>query len=234
MAHQFLVNKDFNPAFNALKSAIKEKDIKKIKEYALISHGLTHTHAVANLAIETYPDYIFADITQLSLDDFSQLLHKNKYEIPRTVAMTIFHMTRIEDMCANILIANREQVFFEDNWQARLNIRMIDTGNSWTSNEVEEFSTTIDIEELFNYRNAVGVRTQQIIQALELSDIKRKVAKDDLNRLVESGSVLTREDSIWLTDYWGKKDVAGLLLMPLTRHNLLHLSECRNSIGKRK
>ena len=28
-----------------------------------------------------------------------------------------------------------------------------------------------------------------------------------------------------LIDYWGKRRIAGLLLMPATRHNLVHLNE---------
>jgi hypothetical protein len=28
-----------------------------------------------------------------------------------------------------------------------------------------------------------------------------------------------------ITDYWGKRTIAGLLLMPATRHNLVHLNE---------
>ena len=33
-------------------------------------------------------------------------------------------------------------------------------------------------------------------------------------------------DSLWLLEFWGKKDVAGILLMPPTRHMLLHLNDC--------
>jgi hypothetical protein len=28
-----------------------------------------------------------------------------------------------------------------------------------------------------------------------------------------------------IADYWSKRNVAGLLLMPATRHNLIHLNE---------
>ena len=32
--------------------------------------------------------------------------------------------------------------------------------------------------------------------------------------------------TMWLPDYWGKKDIVGILLMPPTRHAILHLHEC--------
>ena len=38
--------------------------------------------------------------------------------------------------------------------------------------------------------------------------------------------VTRQEESFWLLDFWGKKDVAGLLLMPPTRHVMLHLNDC--------
>ena len=33
------------------------------------------------------------------------------------------------------------------------------------------------------------------------------------------------EEARDLIDYWGKRTIAGLLLMPATRHNLVHLNE---------
>ena len=50
----------------------------------------------------------------------------------------------------------------------------------------------------------------------------------DIARLTEAkeGGVTQQEESAWLLDFWGKKDVAGLLLMPPTRHVMLHLNDC--------
>ena len=42
------------------------------------------------------------------------------------------------------------------------------------------------------------------------------------------------EEARWLTDYWGKKTFSGLLLMPATRHNLVHLNESMRILGKEK
>jgi hypothetical protein len=61
---------------------------------------------------------------------------------------------------------------------------------------------------------------------METPDIKRKVDKSDLDRIYASGGVTDQKDSRWLLDYWGGKDVAGILLMPPTRHVILHLNSC--------
>jgi hypothetical protein len=38
--------------------------------------------------------------------------------------------------------------------------------------------------------------------------------------------VTEHKDSVWLLDFWGKKTVAGILLMPITRHQIVHLNDC--------
>ncbi len=57
-------------------------------------------------------------------------------------------------------------------------------------------------------------------------DITRTIAEGDIQRLQKEGGVTSQEDSIWLLDFWSKKDIAGILLMPPTRHVMLHLNDC--------
>ena len=56
--------------------------------------------------------------------------------------------------------------------------------------------------------------------------MKRKVSVQALETIKKVGGVTNHENSVWLLDFWGKKDVAGLLLMPPTRHVMLHLNDC--------
>lgn len=46
-----------------------------------------------------------------------------------------------------------------------------------------------------------------------------------LDRLVSEGGLLERKGSIWLKDFWGSDTVTGLILLPLTRHHMIHLSD---------
>ena len=41
------------------------------------------------------------------------------------------------------------------------------------------------------------------------------------------------EIASWLIDYWSKRNIAELLLMPATRHNLVHLNKCLRLKHKR-
>ncbi len=54
-------------------------------------------------------------------------------------------------------------------------------------------------------------------------DLKRKVERPRLEQLLRDGSVVRNAEG--LLDYWGKKTCSGLLLMPATRHNLVHINE---------
>ena len=47
-----------------------------------------------------------------------------------------------------------------------------------------------------------------------------------LEKILCEGGVTQQGNSIWLLDFWGKKDIAGILLMPPTRHVMLHLNDC--------
>ncbi len=43
---------------------------------------------------------------------------------------------------------------------------------------------------------------------------------------VKEGGVLEHPESSRLLEFWGKKDVAGIILMPITCHQIVHLSDC--------
>ena len=72
----------------------------------------------------------------------------------------------------------------------------------------------------------MGERTRKIVRELDSEALKRKVSCEDIARIRQEGCVTQQEESAWLLDFWGKKDVAGLLLMPPTRHVMLHLNDC--------
>ena len=91
---------------------------------------------------------------------------------------------------------------------------------------VIQLSKSLRIQELLEYRNEVGRKSREIIQTLSPDDIRRKIPAQRISRILEEGGITNHEDSIWLLDFWAKKDIAGILLMPPTRHVMLHLNDC--------
>lgn len=160
------------------------------------------------------------------LDDLKQ----NEYAVmptskDETIAWAIWHIARIEDLTMNILVNNGTQIFNES-WKMRMNSSISDTGNAMSDDEIMNFSKRIDISELLKYRNEVGMRSREIVRNLHPADMKRKILPDATSRVLREGGVTEQTDSIWLLDFWGKKDVSGIILMPLTRHQTLHLNDC--------
>jgi len=67
-----------------------------------------------------------------------------------------------------------------------------------------------------------------------VQDRKRKPTQEQLKRIIEENVVTTSKDSIWLVDFWSKKTVSGLLTMPITRHQIVHVNDCFKLVEKYK
>ena len=98
-----------------------------------------------------------------------------------------------------------------------------DTGNEMDKEDMAKLGPTIDIEAMRVYRMAVGRRTREIVQQLEPEELKQKVDPIRVQQVMDEGAVV--EAARGIADYWSGRNIAGLLLMPATRHNLVHLNE---------
>ena len=144
--------------------------------------------------------------------------YKNK-----NIIWNLWHIMRIEDLIVNILICEKESILNEK-LKNELNISITDTGNSLTKEEIKKFAKNINIKKLKYYSDKISENTINLIKRLKAEDIKRKINKINLEKIINGCGVT--KDNLWLIDYWGKKDIAGLLLMPLSRHIIVHLNQC--------
>jgi hypothetical protein len=62
-----------------------------------------------------------------------------------------------------------------------------------------------------------------LIPHLTPQGLKEKVDPERIQHVKDEGALIPAAYGI--ADYWSKRDSAGLLLMPATRHNLVHLNE---------
>ncbi len=69
----------------------------------------------------------------------------------------------------------------------------------------------------------VGRRTREIVKKLNPDDLKKKVDANRLQRVMDEGALV--EEAVEIKEYWSRRNIAGLLLMPPTRHSLIHLNE---------
>lgn len=201
-----------------LQSILYKKDkIEQSKELFLDIHAKLHLSEISQT-------------NRNEIDDLLQDLESQEFGImptskDETIAWVIWHIARIEDLTMNFLVAKRQQVFNEL-WQNEINVKITDTANALNDDGIMDLSKNINCKKLLEYRNEVGKRTREIVKSLKTEDMKRKVAAEDLQKIYKAGGVTFQEESYWLLDFWGKKDIGGILLMPPTRHEMLHLNDC--------
>ena len=164
---------------------------------------------------------------ELSDADFCAMPYMNaKGYHNKTIAYSLWHIFRIEDIVAHSLIANDEQILFVGDYQSRIKSPIITTANELVKEEIGEFSKKLSIEELYRYIVDVDASTTKILKTLTYSDIKRKISDERRKYLETLNVVSTDENAYWLIDYWCGKDVRGLIQMPFSRHWIMHIEAC--------
>ncbi len=211
------VAKDWNPKQKALKSFLLNNDEKQAVELCLQMHSQLHDSRLA-LITSSYQDMLVNDISEMcfqniALDSFS------------SIAWNLWHITRIEDAVCNILIADKPQIF-DTTLKKRMGASLTDTGNAMDLKEAVAFCKAIKMNELLQYRFKVGKESQKVIKGLSRLDFKKKPHKKQLDRLLKEKVIINHKESICLLNFWSKKTIAGLLMMPITRHQIVHLNNC--------
>ena len=164
---------------------------------------------------------------ELSDTDFCAMPYRNaKGYHSKTIAYSLWHIFRIEDIVAHSLIANDEQIFFAGNYQSRINSPIITTANELIKEEIGEFSKKLSIEELYHYITDVDKSTTQILKSLTYEDMKEKISDERRKQLERLHVVSDDENAYWLIDYWCGKDIRGLIQMPFSRHWIMHVEAC--------
>jgi hypothetical protein len=209
----------WNQQQQALRHALlRSADHQQALELFLSQHAMVHSAAMSGSGLWSFADEIWKDLTE-------QGVRRIPRDCDHSVAWIMWHIARIEDVTMNMLVANAPQLLHRDGWLQRLKITARDTGNAMDEAAVADLSAAIDVEALRVYRLAVGRRTREIVKQLQPEQLKQKVDPTRLGRVLDERAVA--EAARGLIDYWGKRDIAGLLLMPPTRHNFIHLNEAQ-------
>jgi len=153
----------------------------------------------------------------------------------KTLAYSIWHIFRIEDIVAHEMIAEDQQVLFSRDFQAAIHSPIITTGNELAGDEIAAFSKQLNIKALYRYAQEVMQSTDRILTRLEYSDLKRKFGEEMAEKLKRTRCVSVAESAVWLIAYWCGKDVQGLMRMPFSRHWIMHIEamqRIRNKLCK--
>ena len=112
------MNKEWSELNKAMQSQIKKKETYET--------GLSSLFELRNNLMDT----IMSFREELSRDDFDAIpfMGANGYH-SKTIAYSLWHIFRIEDIVANTLINEDTQIFFERDYQKRIGTSIITTGN---------------------------------------------------------------------------------------------------------
>lgn len=167
---------------------------------------------------------IYSYRSKLNKEEFAAIpfINADGYH-SKTIAYSLWHIFRIEDIVTHSLIKMDEQVFFSENYQKRIQSPIITTGNELVREQIAAFSNQLDLDELYNYIMDVKDSTNKFLKQLTYSDLKRKMTQKEKEYLKRLEVVSKDEKAYWLIDYWCGKDVRGLIQMPLSRHWIMHI-----------
>jgi hypothetical protein len=208
--------KSWNQGQQKLRLALTSVDHQKAIDLFLIQHAMVHSSKMSKSDQWSFEDEILNDMAE---EEIRQIPRNSEH----SVAWIIFHIARIEDITMNMLVAGTPQLFTEDNWAMKMKVAIVHSANKMDHASLATLSAQIDINALRAYRQSVGNRTRKIVRQLKLEELKQKVDALRLQKVLEEGALVP--EAIEILNYWSKRTITGLLLMPPTRHNFLHLNE---------
>ena len=187
------MNNTWSQLNKEIQSKIKKKDSYK--------EGIIALFDLRNILTETLKSFY----KELSRKDFDAIpfVNSDGYH-NKTIAYSIWHIFRIEDIVAHTLIADNEQIFFSSNYQKRINSPIITTGNELLQFQIADFSKQLNLEELYSYIFDVKNSSEKIINSLSYDELKNKIPEKRKEKLKLLNVVSNDKDSIWLIDYWCK------------------------------
>jgi hypothetical protein len=192
---------------------MKEKEYRKALPLLLEHHAAVHSIQLGGRW--SYQDEI--------LDPLTEAQFRFVPAGGQSVVWKIWHITRVEDLTVNLLLAGAKHSLLNAEWLKRLGTRYGDAGNDMPDADVARLSKSMNIKALLAYRLAVGKRTQSLLRKFNPETLWEKPAPDRIRRIVKEKAV--RRKAAWLLKFWGGNVCANLLLMPATRHPFVHLNE---------
>lgn len=206
------MNKEWSQLNKEMQSQIKNKNNYKT--------GIDTLFTLRKMIMETIDSFR----NELERDDFNAIpfINVDGYH-SKTIAYSLWHIFRIEDIVAHTLINGDDQVFFAKDYQNRICAPIITTGNELVKQQIADFSKELELDELYKYIHEVKESTEMILSNLPYSEMKTKISDERKETLKALNVVSDDDNAIWLIDYWCVKDIRGLIQMPFSRHWIMHV-----------
>jgi ribosomal protein S20 len=206
----------WNDGHQKLNRALAAGEREKAIELFLKQHAMVHSGKMAKSGLWSFEDEILSELT----NDQIRIIPAGG---EHSIAWILLHIARIEDITMNMLVAGTAQLFIRDGWAKKMNVDIVHSANKMDDESVARLRANIDVSALKAYRIAVGRRTREIVKKIRADTFKQKVDPTRMQKVMNEGAVA--KEAVEIINYWSTRTIAGLLLMPATRHNILHLNE---------
>ncbi len=208
--------KFWNTGQQKLRKALTHKEYSKAVEQFLIQHAMVHSYEVGESNLYSFEEELWDGLTE---NMFRTLPPNGEHSI----AWTLFHLARIEDMTMHLLIADASQLYTRGKWAKKLKASVHHSANRMDEASVIQLSQSLSMKALREYRTEVGCATREIVSRIKPEEFSQRVDPIRLQHVLTEGAVIP--EAMEIINYWGGRTIAGLLLMPPTRHNFIHLNE---------
>ena len=143
-----------------------------------------------------------------------------------SIVWLLWHMARTEDASVNLVVANGRQVL-DDDWVRRLGVPWRHIGTGMSDDEVAELTRRADVAAVRAYRDAVGRRPREVVQALAPGAWDEPVGLADTTRAARAGAF--GPNAGWVEGLgfkpWQDQSRAARLAGAALRHNAMHMGE---------
>lgn len=209
------MNKEWSELNQKIQDQIKKRETFKDGIAALFQLRIELLHEILSFR-EALEDKAFSAIPFINAKGYHS----------KTIAYSLWHISRIEDIVVHSLILHDEEILFAGDYLKKINSPIITTGNELVKEQIADFSKQLDVEHLYKYINEVCESTNRFLSDLKYEELKRKMTDRDKEYLISLNVVSEDENASWLIDYWCGKDIKGLIQMPLSRHWIMHVEAC--------
>ena len=168
-----------------------------------LQHGRVHSSKVSS--VPSIADHVFGGLTD-------QQMRVRPGKGLNSLVWLLWHMARVEDIGVNVIVTAGQQVL-DEGWSSRLGVRRTDVGNGMTEDELTEFAARIDIGAVRAYRDAVGLKTRDVVTTLAPAGWADIVSTADAARVPD-----------WFKVFVGQPRALELGTSAIT-HNAIHLGE---------
>jgi hypothetical protein len=187
-------------------------------ELFLLDHARVHAAALTNNA----GGLSVAELAARNLTDDQWRLRPHGLN---SLAWIFWHIARCEDAAVNIVVGGGRQVLDEGAWLDRLGTSRRDVGTEMTPAEVEEFSRTVHVPALREYRNAVGARTREYAATLRPADFDAMPPASRIEEIRRRDVVIPKAE--WVLKIWEGKPNGWFLAWLGAGHSYMHLGQGR-------